>query len=72
MRELDPMARMAELMKDLQQENCLLKEGKTQEIRDNAPLLVNQERAQLEGGSTVGRGTNPQYLTLVDMNALLE
>ena len=43
--ELDPMAQMAEMMKDLQQEIHLLKEGRSQEIRDNAPPLVNQERA---------------------------
>ena len=34
--------------------------------------MVNLERAQPEGGSTVGGGANPQYLTLVYVNALLE
>ena len=43
--EIDPMVRMAEMIKDLQQEICLLKEGRTQEIRDNAPPLVNLEKA---------------------------
>ena len=55
------MARRAEMLKDLQQEIRLLKEGRTQEIR-----------AQPEGRSVVGRGGNPQYLTLADVNALLE
>ena len=32
--ELDPMAGMAEMLKDLQQEIRLLKEGRTQEIKD--------------------------------------
>jgi len=50
----------------------LLKEGRIQEIRDNAPLLVNQERVQPEGGSAMGGGANPQYLTLTDVNALLK
>ena len=50
----------------------IMKEGRTLEIRDNAPSLVNQERAQLEGGLVVGKGDNPQYLTLADVNALLE
>ena len=72
MQELDLMAWMAEMIKDLQQEICLLKEGRTQEIRDNAPPMVNQERAQSEGGSAIRGGVNPQYLTLVDVNAFLE
>ena len=42
------MARRAEMLKDLQQEIRLLKEGRTQEIR-----------AQPEGRSVVGRGGNP-------------
>ena len=50
---LDHVAQMAEVLKDLQQEIRLLKESKTQEIRDNIPHVVNQERAQLERGSTV-------------------
>ena len=66
------MARMAEMMKDLQQEIHLLKEGRTQEIKDNAPPMVNQERTQPEGGSAIEGGANPQYLTLADVNALLE
>ena len=70
--ELDPMARMTEMMKDLQQEICLLKEGRTQEIRDNAPPMVNQEKAQPKGGFAVKGGANLQYLTLADVNALLE
>ena len=43
--ELDPMAQMVEMLRDFQQEILLLKEGRTQEIKDNAPLVVNQERA---------------------------
>ena len=35
--ELHPMAQMVEMLKDLQQEILLLKEGRTQEIKDNAP-----------------------------------
>ena len=70
--EQNPMVRMVEIMKDLQQEICQLKKGRTREIRDNVPPLVNKERAQLKGGSAVGGGANPQYLTLVDVNALLE
>ena len=70
--ELGPMVQMAEMLKDLQQEICLLKEGKTQEIRDNVPPMVNQDRAQPKGRSAVGGGVNPQYLTLADVNALLE
>ena len=53
LQELDPMARMVEVMKDLQQEIHLFKKGRTQGIRDNAPPLANQERAQLEGGLVV-------------------
>ena len=60
------------MLKDLQQEILLLKEGRTQEIKDNAPLMVNQERAQPKGGSVVGGGANPEYLTLANVNALLE
>ena len=66
------MARIVEMLKYLQQEICLLKEGRTQEIRDNVPPMVNRERAQPEGGSTVEGGANPQYLTLADVNTLLE
>ena len=57
--KLDPMARMIEMIKDLQQEIHLLKEGRTQEIKDNAPPMVNQERVQPKGGSAVRGGANP-------------
>ena len=70
--EPDPVAQMAEMLKDLQQEIRLLKESRTQEIRDNVPPVVNQDKAQPECGSAVGGGGNPQYLTLADVNALLE
>ena len=70
--EPDPVARMTAMLKDLQQEVRLLKEGKTQEVRDNAPPVGNQDRTQPEGGSAVGGGTNPQYLMLADVSALLE
>ena len=65
---------MTAILKDLQREVRLLKEGKTQEVRNNAPLVGNQDRTQLEGGSAVGGGgvINPQYLTLADVSALLE
>ena len=43
--ELDPVARMVEMLKNLQQEICLLKEGWTQEIKDNITPVVNQDRA---------------------------
>ena len=69
------MTRMAEILKDLQQEIHLIKKGRTQEIRDNTPppprWLTKIEPNQ-NGGSTVGGGANPQYLTLADVNALLE
>ena len=39
---------------------------------DNVPLVGNQDRTQPEGGLVVGGRTNPQYLTLADVNALLE
>ena len=70
--ELDPMARMTAMLKDLEQEVCLLKEGKTQEIKDNVPPVGNQDRTQPEGGSAVEGRTNPQYLTLANVSALLE
>ena len=38
--EPDPMARMTAMLKDLQQEVRLLKEGKTQEVRDNTPSPI--------------------------------
>ena len=41
MQGLDPLVQMEEMVKDLQQEVRLLKEGRTEEIRDNAPPLVN-------------------------------
>ena len=74
--EPNPVARMTAMLMDLQQEVCLLKEGKTQEVRDNTPPppppVGNQDRTQPKGGSVVGGGTNPQYLTLADVSALLE
>ena len=70
--EPDLVAQMTAMLKDLQQEVSLLKEGKMKEVRDNAPLVGNQDRTQPEGGSIVGGGTNPQYLTLADVSALLE
>ena len=57
--EPDLVARMTAMLKDLQQEVRLLKEGKTQEVRDNAPPVGNQDRTQPEGGSAVRGGTNP-------------
>ena len=51
--EPDPVAQMTTIFKDLQQEVRLLKEGKTQEVRDNAPPVGNQDRTQPEGGSAV-------------------
>ena len=63
---------MTVMLKDLKQEVRPLKEGKTQEIRDNVPPVGNQDRIQPEGGSVVGGKTNPQYLTLGDGSALLE
>ena len=68
----DPMARMTAMLKDLEQEVCLLKEGRTQEIRDNVPPVGNQDETQPEGESAVRGRTNPQYLTLADVSALLE
>ena len=70
--ESDPMARITAMLKDLEREVCLLKEGRTQEIRDNVPPVGNQDRTQIERGSTVGGRTNPQYLTLANVSALLE
>ena len=63
---------MVEMMKDLQQKVCLLKEGRTQGVRDNIPLVAKEERPQPDGGFAMGKGTNPQYLTLVNVNALLK
>ena len=70
--EPDLIARMIAMLKDLEQEVRLLKKGRTQEIRVNVPPMGNQDRTQLEGGSVVGGRTNPQYLTLADVSALLE
>ena len=39
--EPHPVARMIAILKDLQQEVRLLKEGKMQEVRDNAPHIGN-------------------------------
>ena len=70
--EPDPMARMIAMLKDLEQKVRLLKEGRTQEIRDNVLPVGNQDRTQPEGGSAMGGRTNPQYSTLADVNALLK
>ena len=70
--EPDLMARMTAMLKDLKQEVHLLKEGRTQEIRDNVPPTGHQDGTQSEGGSAVGGRANPQYLTLADVNVLLE
>ena len=70
--EPDPMARMTAMLKDLKQEVRLLKEGRTQEIRDNVPPAGNQDRTQPEEGSGVGGRANPQYLTLANVSALLK
>ena len=70
--EPDAMARMTAMLKDLEQEVRLLNEGRTQEIRENVPLVGNQDRTQPKGRSAVGGRTNPQYLTLADVSALLE
>ena len=59
-------------MKDLQQEVRLLKEGRTPGVRDNVPLVAKEERPQPDGGFAMGKGTNPQYLTLANVNSLLE
>ena len=63
---------MAEILKDLQQEIHLIKKGRTQEIKDNNLLWLTKIEPNQNGGSTVGGGANPQYLTLADVNALLE
>ena len=42
--EPDPMDRMTAMLKDLHQEVHLLKESKTQEIRDNVPPVGNQDK----------------------------
>ena len=68
--EPDLVARMTAMLKDLEQEVRLLKEGRTQEIRDNVPPTGHQDGMQPEGGSAVGGRANPQYLTLADVNAL--
>ena len=41
--EPDLMARMTAILMDLEQEVHLLKEGRTQEIRDNVPPAGNQD-----------------------------
>ena len=68
----DPMTQMVEMLKRLQQEIHLLRESRTQEIGDNVTHVVNQDRTQLERGSIVGGGANPQYLTLAHVKDLLE
>ena len=57
--EPDPVARMTAMLKDLQQEVRLLKEGKTQEVKDNAPPVGNQDRTYPKGGSVVGGEPTP-------------
>ena len=57
--EPDLMVRMTAMLKDLEQEVRLLKEGRTQEIRDNVPLTSHQDGTQPEGGSAVGGRANP-------------
>ena len=57
--EPDPMARMTVMLKDLEKEVRILKEGRIQEIRDNVPPTGNQDRTQPEEGSAVGGRTNP-------------
>ena len=57
--EPNPMTQMTAMLKDLEQEVCLLKEGRTHEIRDNVPLVGNQDRTQPEGGPAMGGRTNP-------------
>ena len=57
--EPDLMARMTAMLMDLEQEVHLLKEGRTQEIRDNVPPAGNQDRTKPERGSAVGGRTNP-------------
>ena len=54
------MTRMTAMLKDLEQEVRLLKEGRTQEIKDNVPPAGNQDRTQSEGGSAVGGRANLQ------------
>ena len=53
------MARMTVMLKDLEKEVRILKEGRTQEIRDTVPPTGNQDRTQPEEGSAVGGRTNP-------------
>ena len=48
--EPDLMARMTVMLKDLEQEVCLLKEGRTQEIRDNIPPAGNQDKRRVSSG----------------------
>ena len=56
--EPDPATRMIAMLKDLQQEVCFLKEGKTQEVRDNAPLWATKiGPSQREGRQWEGEPT---------------
>ena len=55
----DLTARMTTMLKDLDQEVRFLKEGWTQEIRDNVSPTGNQDGTQSEGGSAVGGRANP-------------
>ena len=53
------MARMTVMLKDLEQEVRLLKEGRTQEIKDNVLPTGHQDGTQPEQGSAVGGRANP-------------
>ena len=55
--KLDPMARMIEMIKDLQQEIHLLKEGRTQEIKDNAPPFGQPRESPTKGRVSSKRGS---------------
>ena len=48
--EPDPMALMTAMLKDLEQEVRLLKEGRTQEIMDNIPMLVTKTECNQKKG----------------------
>ena len=48
--EPDLMARMTAMLKDLEQEVRILKDGRTQKIRDNVPPTGHQDGTQPEMG----------------------
>ena len=52
----DPITRMIVMLKNLQQEVRFLKEGKTQEVRDNVPPMGNQPTRRRVSS---GRGSQP-------------